>query len=194
MLNGDNELHCPGGCRRDDAPCGPLETLLENLGGCALPISPCPPPVPPCPPCPPPPAPEAAPLSWALYTQRGTLANTALGGALVFSDLQTSSVDDYALDLGILYLAQPGTYLLSYTVYVPDNTAASTTLTLQYGGTAPSVPVLSTAASPSRTYAAQDVFTTPGPATLRLSSSAIVSWSASDPNALMASVFVFKLA
>ena len=67
----------------------------------------------------------------ALAYQLGSLRNAAADGALTLSTLLASPAEDYALSQNALTLREAGTYLLRYTVFVPEQAAIDTVLRLQ---------------------------------------------------------------
>ena len=67
----------------------------------------------------------------ALAYQLGSLRNEATDGALTLSALLAEPAAEYALSRNALTLREAGTYLLRYTVFVPEQAAIDTVLRLQ---------------------------------------------------------------
>ena len=73
----------------------------------------------------------AGALSAALAYQLGTLRSQSNGGGLALSTLQADPEDGYSLGVDHVVIHSAGTYLLRYTVFVPEAAAIDTVLRLQ---------------------------------------------------------------
>ena len=73
----------------------------------------------------------AGAASAALAYQLGSLRNQQTGGGLVLSTLLADPEGDYSLGEDAVIIRSAGTYLVRYTVFVPEQTAVDTVLRLQ---------------------------------------------------------------
>ena len=77
------------------------------------------------------PAGPAGAASAAIAYQLGSLRNRQTGGGLLLSTLQADPEADYALGEDSVTIRLAGTYMLRYTVYVPEQASIDTVLRLQ---------------------------------------------------------------
>ena len=123
----------------------------------------------------------------ALAYQLGSLRNAAADGALTLSTLLASPAEDYALSQNALTLREAGTYLLRYTVFVPEQAAIDTVLRLQANEQTLLSSVVhavkSAGAGQSATFGGQALLVAGADTLVRLTSSAAVNIADTAANA-----------
>ena len=123
----------------------------------------------------------------ALAYQLGSLRNEAADGALTLSTLLASPAEDYALSQNALTLREAGTYLLRYTVFVPEQAAIDTVLRLQANEQTLLSSVVhavkSAGAGQSATFGGQALLVAGADTLVRLTSSAAINIADTAANA-----------
>ena len=123
----------------------------------------------------------------ALAYQLGSLRNAAADGALTLSTLLASPAEDYALSQNALTLREAGTYLLRYTVFVPEQAAIDTVLRLQANEQTLLSSVVhavkSAGAGQSATFSGQALLVAGADTLVRLTSSAALNIAGTAANA-----------
>ena len=123
----------------------------------------------------------------ALAYQLGSLRNAAADGALTLSTLLASPAEDYALSQNALTLREAGTYLLRYTVFVPEQAAIDTVLRLQANEQTLLSSVVhavkSAGAGQSATFGGQALLVAGADTLVRLTSSAAINIADTAANA-----------
>ena len=139
------------------------------------------------PPVPPVPAGPAGKGTAALAYQLGSLRNEAADGALTLSTLLAEPAEDYALSQNALTLREAGTYLLRYTVFVPEQAAIDTVLRLQANEQTLLSSVVhavkSAGAGQSATFGGQALLVAGADTLVRLTSSAAINIADTAANA-----------
>ena len=124
----------------------------------------------------------------ALAYQLGSLRNEAADGALTLSTLLAEPAEDYALSQNALTLREAGTYLLRYTVFVPEQAAIDTVLRLQANEQTLLSSVVhamkSAGAGQSATFGGQALLVAGADTLVRLTSSAAVNIADTAANCL----------
>ena len=121
----------------------------------------------------------------ALAYQLGSLRNEAADGSLTLSTLLAEPAEDYALSRNALTLREAGTYLLRYTVFVPEQAAIDTVLRLQANEQTllSSVVRAVKGAGQSATFSAQALLVAGADTLVRLTSSAAINIAETAANA-----------